>query len=226
MARILIYDCEIQKVIPSAKYNPQNSNYHFCEGWKDFENMGIAVIGAWTNYAILEGKGKSYLINENDLEEGSYHVFFDYALPVFAELAFYADIIVGFNSLSFDDELLRKTKKHSYTLRKVKTNYDLLRRIWLAAGLPEVYTQGVTQPGYSLNNLAITNLAKQKNGHGAEAGVLYQEQKFEPLAKYCLNDVYLTKKLLFKFLTAGLIDPNNPYRIVQEKKEYNFLLNI
>ncbi|GEM_PF-3080833 len=45
---ILIYDCEIIKCIP-PKEGERDPSLRYCRGWRDFEGMGISLIGAWSS---------------------------------------------------------------------------------------------------------------------------------------------------------------------------------
>lgn len=44
MKKILIYDCEIIKAIRDPK-KVDLAHIEYCNGWDDYENMGISVIG-------------------------------------------------------------------------------------------------------------------------------------------------------------------------------------
>lgn len=57
MKKILIYDCEIIKAIRDPK-KVDLAHIEYCNGWDDYENMGISVIGV--NYITEEGM--KYLI--------------------------------------------------------------------------------------------------------------------------------------------------------------------
>ena len=106
--KTLIYDCEIIRCIPTRNgYHEPGLEY--CEGWQDFENMGISLIGAWLswNNSVVIYPGSAFSKFQKDVDT--------------------ADLIVGFNSLSFDDKLCQANGI------KVKTDYDLLQEVWAAA---------------------------------------------------------------------------------------------
>lgn len=167
---ILIYDTEIIRAIPSNE--PLVPGIQYCRGWKDFENMGIGVIGChssiYGDFTLLDNFGELELLASDH------------------------DEIVGFNSSRFDDLLLRANGID------VTTIYDLLTEAWVADGLPPVYTRGVTLAGYNLDNLARLAFGEQKTGSGELAPVLWQQGKKQEVIDYCLNDVRLTKKLYEK----------------------------
>lgn len=165
----LIYDCEIVKCIPSGNLEP---GLQYCDGWTDFANMGISCICCW------------------DLLEDMPRIFLGDNLQEFQALANLRHLIVGFNSISFDDSLC------SANGLKIETNYDLLCEVRIASGQPPLYTPGKTRPGYSLNNLALANLSIAKSGSGELAPKLWQQGKFGEVIDYCMRDVVLVKKLL------------------------------
>ena len=178
--RILFYDCEIARCIPD-KYEDDLEGYEYCDGQQDFQGMGLACIGTFWN--------------------GQYKAYFEDSLPAFQEIVNQAETIVGFNSVSFDDELMEANGI------KIKTTYDLLCEVRVASGQPPFYTPGLTRGGYSLNALAAANIGKKKTGSGALAPILWQQGKKDEVVEYCLNDVDLTLQLYFK--RHHLIDPTN-----------------
>ena len=188
----IVYDCEIIKCIP-PRDGIRNDDLAYCNGWHDYENMGISVIGA---YDYVTGQLRAYINSEMwpDIKECG--VFQD-----FEHLARERDLVVGFNSLSFDDKLCKANGI------EVETQYDLLREIRIASGQPASYIKGKTRAGYNLDAVAEANLGAKKTGHGALAPELWQQGKYYEVIRYCLNDVQLTKQLLDK--RARLIDPTD-----------------
>jgi hypothetical protein len=190
--KTLIYDAEIINCIPSGEINP---NLSYCKDWNDYANMGIAVIGTWVSWKLPTRRYQAFTRQE---------------LDQFQELVNQAERIVGFNSLSFDDKLLQANGI------KITTTFDLLCEIRKASLQPPHYTKGVTRKGYSLDNLAIANLGVGKTGTGELAPVLWQQGRYQDVISYCLNDVKLTKRLYYLFLSKRLYDPTNgrklPYR--------------
>ena len=193
----IIYDCEIIKCIP-PRDGIRNDDFAYCDGWHDHANMGISVIGA---YDYLTGQLKSYvdfdLVPElpgcSDFDE-------------FEHLASLRDHVIGFNSLGFDDKLCTA---HDI---QVETTYDLLCEVRVASGQPPNYVKGKTKAGYSLDALAKASLGDQKTGHGELAPELWQRGKYYEVIRYCLNDVWLTKRLFDQ--RAGLIDPTDGTTLV------------
>lgn len=178
--KILFYDCEIKNLIPD-RYG-YIDKYTYAKGWDDFEGMGIACVGT---YATWKGYG---VFLSNQLEE-------------FRQLVDECDILIGFNSISFDDRLLAANGVN------IETTYDLLCEVRIASGQPPHYTRGVTRGGYALENLAKTNLGRGKTGTGSLAPQLWQNNQYEQVVQYCLNDVELLKELWER--RSHIIDPTN-----------------
>jgi hypothetical protein len=176
----LIYDCETINCIPIGEYNP---DFQYCKSRDDFKGMGLSVIGAYASWT------------------GRYHVFLNDNLYDFRDLIKQAERIVGFNSLAFDDKLCWANDI------QIKTNYDLLCEVRVAAGMPPHYVKGVTRKGYSLNDLAQANLNIEKTGSGAIAPQLWQKGDKGKVIDYCLNDVMLLKELYQQ--RKQIIDPTN-----------------
>ena len=91
-------------------------------------------------------------------------------------------------------------------------SYDLLREIWIAAGLGPKFVYP-THIGYSLDAMVKANAAYiggnfGKTGHGANAPIDFQSGNYGKLVDYCLADVWLTKKLFdLVRIGIGLVDP-------------------
>lgn len=179
--KIAFYDCEIARCIPDRNGN-NNPKYQYCGGWFDKVNMGIACIGVWTNWH-------------------GYDVFLNSQLDEFSWLMSEADEVVGFNSISFDDQLLAANGV------QISTTYDLLCETRVASGQPPQYVKGKTRGGYSLEQLARANLGRGKSGSGELAPKLWQDGRYRDVALYCLDDVDLTRQLWER--RSRLVDPTN-----------------
>jgi hypothetical protein len=166
----LFYDCEIVKCIPN-QWEDNLPNYEYCDGWHDFPNMGISVIGTFVEW------------------ENIYLHFVDSELDIFQKIVNDADEIIGFNSLSFNDNLCAANNI------KISTTIDLLCKVRIAAGMLPYYEKGITTGGYSLGALASVNLNLEKTGTGELAPMLWQDGRKYEVIKYCLNDVKLLVEL-------------------------------
>ena len=180
---MIVYDCEIIKCIPTGAIF---SEYEYCNGWDDFSNMGISVIGFYSDSQSLWTKGYRHFLSP----------FYD-----FQKLINNESVIVGFNSKKFDDNLCKANNIN------ITTTYDLLEEIRIAAfGSPD-WQDTPKGFSYSLDTIARAN-GRAKTGSGALAPQLWQEGRKQEVIDYCVNDVKLTFQLLMLGLEGKLKDPN------------------
>ena len=180
---MIVYDCEIIKCIPTGA---TFSEYEYCNGWDDFSNMGISVIGFYSDSQSLWTRGYNHCLSP----------FYDFQKLINNESA-----IVGFNSKKFDDNLCQANGI------KIETTYDLLEEIRIAAfGSPD-WQDTPKGFSYSLNAIAMAN-GRAKTGSGALAPQLWQEGRKQEVIDYCVNDVKLTVEMLMLGLEGKLKDPN------------------
>ena len=181
----LVYDCEIIKCIPSRRDN-QDPGLEYCKGWRDYDNMGISVIGAI------------------DIDTHRPFIFMPDNLSEFQDLVDSYDLLCGFNNLSFDNPLLAA---HGIKVPTEKS-YDLLVEIWKAAGLPGHFA-GRKSGGYNLDAVIKANTEfGGKTGPGGDAPIDWQRKRYGKVANYCLDDVFFTGHLINTVdLVGSLIDP-------------------
>jgi len=196
--RAVIYDTEtIRSVPPRGK--PRVEGIEYCKSWTDYEGMGISVVCAY------------------DYGSDLYRIFMCDNAVQFQWLINRADVIIGFNSLKFDNNLVRE---FGINLPDSKS-YDLLVEIWIAAGLAPTYQHG-THAGYSLNDCIRANFGITKGACGGDgAPVKWQQGKIGIVTDYCLADVCGTKKLIDKIMSTGRItDPVYPERTLEVRKPW------
>ena len=205
--KILVYDCEIIKaVMPDYANQAKIEGIEYCEGWHDHSNMGISVIGTYNNWT----KESIAYVNFDDIlpmdKESSWR-----PLSEFQELLNQADVLVGFNNQSFDDNLI---KANGFTIPENILNYDILVEIWKAVGIepPFVYP---THAGYSLKQTCEANGLPPKIGDGANAAVQWQRGEHKKVIDYCLNDIKITTELLRKIMNndGWLVNPKNKIKL-------------
>lgn len=192
---IIIFDCEIENCIPSKSGNGVDTHYQYCQGWADYKGMGVSVIGHQRT-----GHEPEFSLSVVDFKEWlSIHAF--------------GTEIVGFNSKSFDDNLLSAFDPYFINF----TEYDLLHEIRISAGLQaDSRPRGRT---YALGAMAEANgLGK---GDGALAPELWQDGRKRAVIDYCLNDVVVTSRILELGLQGELIDPNNGEKLPKLKPLMN-----
>jgi hypothetical protein len=182
---MLIYDIEIKKAIPD-KIKPNIRGVEYCEGWHDHANMGLTVIGVY------------------DYESEQYRVFGEDNLEEAHRLFAARKIIVGFNNIAFDNKVLAYYGFNETKL--TRKSYDILREIRIGNGLTaERLEKEKKDTTYSLNSLAKVNFFLEKSGTGALAPINWQQKKYATVIDYCLNDVFLTKRLLDQIIKYGFL---------------------
>lgn len=173
--KIVIYDCEIKKGIAKRGEN-KIPGIEYCKGWGDHAEMGVSVTGVYV------------------YDEDRYRVFCDDNVDEMLSLFAAADLLVGFNSLRFDDALLAATYEDFVDVTTPR--YDILVEIWRAAGLKPSWGSPKTHGGFGLGDMCETNFDVPKSGHGAMAPVDWQRGKIGSVIDYCLHDIYMTKMLM------------------------------
>lgn len=130
-------------------------------GWDRISRMGMSV---GVTYSTARGEYRIY--GENQVAD------------LVSELQ-RADLVVGFNNLRFDYEVL-----HGYTpldLRQIPT-LDML-----------VELQKTLQHRLSLDSLAEATLGVEKTSDGMQALRWYREGRLMEIAEYCCYDVKITR---------------------------------
>lgn len=113
------------------------------------------------------------------------------------------DYVVTFAGRNFDLPMI----EYNWNI-KIPTakHYDIQEKVWSSLGLPSVY--GPTHRGLSLDAISVATIGRGKSGSGADAPQLFKEMKYGQLIAYNIDDVYLTKDLLFFSMQNGfVIDP-------------------
>lgn len=185
--KALIYDIEIVKAIPERS-GTRDLDIEYCAGWQDHANMGISVCGGF------------------ETETNRYRVFCTDNLHEFALAVERADVLVGFNNIAFDNAVIRAAWQPVVKLPKnwEAKSYDLLREIWLGAGLAPEFNYK-THGGYGLDAVCEKNFGTKKSGDGALAPKMWQRGMIGNVIDYCLNDITLTKQLFDRVLMNGVI---------------------
>lgn len=186
--QIIVYDIEIKKAILGRNEEPIEG-IEYCQGWSDHTGMGISSITAY------------------DYAKNRMRVFMDDNMGEFALMVQEADLIVGFNSIAFDNKVCRA---NGIAIPEGR-DYDILVELWAAAGLPRHFA-GKQSGGFGLDATCDANFGLKKTGNGALAPVLYQRGQYGALLDYNINDVYLTARLLDKIIAQKgvLNDPRDP----------------
>ena len=198
---VIIFDAEIIKAIPPKNDEDRIPGIEYCEGWRDFSNMGVSVIGAY-----------DYLTDR-------YRVFCQDNFYEFADRISDPDcVVVSFNGHQFDKPLLDASGLPAMAgLEEFELayHYDILRELWKSLGHdPDVFTQE-THSGCGLEACCQANFGLKKTGSGASAPIDWQRGRIGKVIDYCLNDVRLTKRLFDRIMGEGfLINPQNTNEII------------
>ena len=201
--KILIYDCEIIKAVPiDYKNEAPIEGIEYCKGWDDHENMGISVIGTYSNWT----KEQIAFVNNSAMPQLCYELV-GTIRPIneFQQLLDECDVLVGFNNQHFDDNLI---KANGFTIPDRVVNYDILVEMWRAIGIqpPFVFP---THAGYSLKQTCEANGLPPKTGDGGNAALMWQRGKYQEVIDYCLNDIKITTEL-FRAIVKNDGWINNP----------------
>ena len=173
---VLFYDIEIKQAVPK-RGEERVPGITYCESFDDHANMDVACICAY------------------DTETGRYRVFTSGTFGEFEALAA-ERIVVGFNSIKFDDSVCGQSNIH------VRTEWDLLQEIWVAVGLGRTFKYP-THAGYGLDATAKANGLTGKTGWGGSAPIDWQKARFGKVIDYCLEDVRLLRRLVERACKKG-----------------------
>lgn len=124
--------------------------------------------------------GISY-VGVHDSENDEYFGFFEQDLNKMWPILEHADLIIGYNIKSFDYEVLAPYYRGD--IKKFPT-LDLLEVVKDILGFR-----------LKLDNLAKGTLNRGKIGDGLDAVRYFREGKLDELAKYCLEDVRITREI-------------------------------
>lgn len=127
----------------------------------------------------------------HDSATGEYSSYFKEELHKLWPIMERADMLIGFNSDTFDIPLLNRYYPGDLThLRSL----DMLSEV-----------QKVLGRRIRLQSLAQATLGKGKSGDGLKASEWWKEGKKEKVREYCIEDVRLTRELYDYALTHGVL---------------------
>jgi len=153
----------------------------------DLETQKLAhEVGGWKNISAMRmSVGVTYSDDEGFL------TFTEDNVSGLISILQGADLVVGFNQLRFDYEVLRAYS--SENLRGLP-NLDICREVGAALG-----------HRVNLDHLARFTLNSQKKGHGIDAASWFREGRMDLLEEYCRQDVKITRDLYTFGLTKGFL---------------------
>lgn len=121
------------------------------------------------------------VVGVHDSETGEYSSYFQEELPSLWPIIERADMLIGFNSDTFDIPLLNRY--YPGDLSHIRS-LDLLSEV-----------QKVLGRRIRLQSLAEATLGRGKKGDGLKAGEWWREGERAKVAEYCIEDVRLTREL-------------------------------
>lgn len=159
------------------------------------DRLGVSYVGVCIRDGF-EGKGRMEGFFEQDLHR---------LWPILES----ADVVVGFNIITFDFETFRP-----YYSGKIENwpVLDLLDRFKLATG-----------HRVSLDSIAQQTLGTAKSGSGLDALKYYARKEFDKLAAYCNKDVEITRDVYDFGRTKGKVKFMNKWnRLIETPVDFGF----
>ncbi len=112
-------------------------------------------------------------------QRGTYRIYGEKQVDDLVAELLRADLVVGFNNLRFDYEVL-----HGYTVVDLKQVPTLDMLVELQKKLPH---------RLSLDSIAISTLGVEKTAEGMQAITWFREGRLLEIAEYCCYDVKITR---------------------------------
>ena len=137
----------------------------------------------------------------HDSETGEYSSFSKEELPKLWPIIEHADVLIGFNSDSFDIPLLNRYYPGDLSHM---ASLDLLVEVQKALGRR-----------IRLQSLAEATLGRGKSGDGLKAGDWWREGKEDLVREYCIEDVRITRELYDYALAHGKLK----YKDLRDKRD-------
>lgn len=191
-----IFDLEIIKGIPPKNPADRVPGIEYCDGWKDFKDMGISVMGS--NEMLLDGE--RVVASEACCFEWSQDRDRDRETICLLKKEGYK--FGGFNSRKFDDLLLQANGV------ALTSDFDILEMVLEAAGCSEIeYWNLEPRRSYSLDAITRAN-GLVKTGEGSLAPVWWQQGEKQRVIDYCKNDAEIEAEVFQLLLNGKLKDPN------------------
>lgn len=151
MTNILYFDLETQRT-----FDEVGGRHNICQ-------LGLSI-------------GVTYSTADQD-----YHVYMETDVDALVRDLSQADLVVGFNVLSFDYEVL--SAYSDYPFHEIPT-VDMLDHIYRTLGFR-----------VSLDSLASATLKEKKSADGLAAVRWYKSGQMDKIIEYCKQDVKVTKEL-------------------------------
>ncbi|MEZ4180246.1 MAG: ribonuclease H-like domain-containing protein [Candidatus Doudnabacteria bacterium] len=138
------------------------------------------------SFQEVGGRGKNHLLKVSvcgiyDYSTDTYEIYTESELPKLAPILNRADLIIGYNIIDFDFEVLQPYL--NFDLSQIPA-YDIMQEI-----------QQVIGHRIKLESVAQATVGSGKSGNGLEAILYYRNNQMDLLKQYCLDDVKITKQI-------------------------------
>lgn len=154
------------------------------ETQKTFDEVG--------GYENRDQLGVSYL-GIYSFSQDKFFGFFEKDMPMFEQICMQTNpTIIGFNSLHFDLPVMQPYMEHVQLAEY--PHIDLLKDV-----------EAILGHRVKLDSIAQSTLFAKKSGDGLEAVRWYREGNFESLAKYCDDDVRITRDVYNFGIKHGVV---------------------
>ncbi len=164
-------------------FDIETTSTSFVRGRVDASTMELTVVGI------------------HDSASGEYSSYLKEDLPKLWPILEAADMLIGFNSDSFDIPILNRY--YPGDLTKIRS-LDLLTEVYNALGRR-----------IRLQSLAEATLGKGKSGDGLQAMEWWDQGLYDKVREYCIEDVRITRELYDYALTNGYVK----YKDLNQKRE-------
>jgi DEAD/DEAH box helicase domain-containing protein len=151
----------------------------------------IETDGIITNVGSKQVFPNIYVVCIHDSETDKYSSYTVEQLKDLWPILEKADLLIGYNSDSFDIPILNKY--YSGDLSKI-ASLDLLSEIKNSLG-----------HRIKLDHVAEATLGRKKTGHGLEAMEWWKQGRYDDVIKYCIEDVRITKDIYEYALKNGIL---------------------
>lgn len=150
-------------------------------GWNNIQDMGMSVGVLW------------------DSKDSDYHIYLEDQTHELIEHLKQAEMVVGFNHVSFDHKVLagaayasQDERSRCYTDLIGLNNFDMLTELKKVLG-----------HRLKLDSIARPTLGLGKSADGLQALVWYKEGKLNEIIDYCKDDVKVTRDVYQHALQNG-----------------------
>ncbi|MGO9569204.1 MAG: DEAD/DEAH box helicase [Desulfomonilaceae bacterium] len=178
--------------VPKPATDPEDSRKELLQGPKrvvvfDVETQKLAQeVGGWKNISKMR-----LSLAVAHTEEDGFITFTENNVSELIKLLKGADLVVGFNHVGFDYEVL---SAYSSERLRALPNLDILLHVKASLGFR-----------LKLDHLAEITLGRKKSGHGLDAARWFREGKMDLIEQYCRDDVAITRDLYRFGLEKGFL---------------------